>query len=205
MSNSTTNLHDLPTDPVSGGSVGGNVSLVATETSQYSNNIVAPVGIDNTPSSQNAALSLDQNTISQIVNGLQQASIAGMTSLPSRDIPRNTEGIISDPHVQPNYVPPPISTRQDYIRDEPLYTTTTSQNNKGSFDTLYDEIQGPLLLGILYFIFQLPAFKRFFSQYASFLFNGDGNYNIQGLFFMSALFGFIYYGLIKIMTHFSKF
>lgn len=204
MSNSTTNLHDLPTDPVSGGSVGGNVSLVTTETSQYSNNVVSPVPIDNTSSMQNSSFSLDQNTISQIVNGLQQASIAGMTSLPSRDIPRNTEAIVSDPHVQPNYVPPPISTRQDYISEEPLYNTT-EKNNKGSFDTLYDEIQAPLLLGILYFIFQLPSFKRFFSQYASFLFNGDGNYNIQGLFFISAFFGFVYYGLIKIMTHFSKF
>lgn len=204
MSNSTTNLHDLPTDPVSGGSIGGNISLVTTETSQYNNNIVPNVGADSSSSAQNSSLSLDQNTISQIVNGLQQASIAGMTSLPSRDIPRNTEGIISDPHVQPNYVPPPISTRQDYIRDEPLYTTSV-ENNKGSFDTLYDEIQGPLLLGILYFIFQLPAFKRIFSQYASFLLNGDGNYNIQGLFFISAFFGLVYYGLIKIMTHFSKF
>lgn len=204
MSNSTTNLHDLPTDPVSGGSVGGNVSLVTTETSQYNNSVVAPSIPDNVSSMQNSSLSLDQNTISQIVNGLQQASIAGMTSLPSRDIPRNTEAIVSDPHVQPNYVPPPISTRQDYIRDEPLYTTP-EKDNKGSFDTLYDEIQSPLLLGILYFIFQLPAFKRFFSQYASVLFNGDGNYNIQGLFFISALFGFVYYGLIKVMTHFSKF
>lgn len=204
MSNSTTNLHDLPTDPVSGGSVGGNVSLVATETSQYSNNIPSPIAVDGGASAQGSSLSLDQNTISQIVNGLQQASVAGMTSLPSRDIPRNTEVIVSDPHVQPNYVPPPISTRQDYIRDEPIYTTT-QDNNKATFDTLYDEIQSPLLLGILYFIFQLPAFKRLFSQYASFLFNGDGNYNIQGLFFMSSLFGFIYYGLIKIMTHFSKF
>lgn len=201
MSNSTTNLNDLPTDPVSGGSIGGNVSLVTTETSQYNNNVVPTIPSDNI---QTSSLSLDQNTISQIVNGLQQASIAGMTALPSRDIPRNTEGIVSDPHVQPNYVPPPISTRQDYIRDEPLYTNT-EKDNKGSFDTLYDEIQAPLLLGILYFIFQLPAFKRFFSQYAAFLFNSDGNYNIQGLFFISAFFGLVYYGLMKITTHFSKF
>lgn len=204
MSNSTTNLHDLPTDPVTGGSVGGNVSLVASETAQYTNNTVPPITTDNISSTQNSSFSLDQNTISQIVNGLQQASIAGLTTLPSRDIPRNTEGIISDPHVQPNYIPPPISTRQDYISDEPLYTTT-EKNTKNTFDTLYDEIQTPLLLGILYFIFQLPAFKRFFSQYISFLFNGDGNYNVQGLFFMSSLFGFLYYALVKIITHFSKF
>lgn len=200
MSNSTTNLHDLPTDPVTGGSIGGNISMVTTETPQYTNNTI-PVQSEATSSS---SLSLDQNTISQIVNGLQQASIAGMTSLPSRDIPKNTDTIVADPYVQPNYVPPPISTRQDYIADEPIYTINEN-SNKNKFDTLYDEIQAPLLLGILYFTFQLPVFKRFFSQYFSFIFNTDGNYNIQGLFFISSLFGFIYYSLVKIMTHFSKF
>ena len=201
MSYNTTNLHDLPTDPVTGGSIGGNVSMVTTETSQYSNNIVPE---PSSSSSASSSLSLDQNTISQIVNGLQQASIAGMTSLPSRDIPKNTDTIVADPHVQPNYIPPPLSTRQDYINDEDIYVTT-EKDSKNNFDTLYDEIQAPLLLGILYFIFQLPAFKRVFSQYLSFIFNNDGNYNIQGLFFMSSLFGFIYYSLVKLMSHFSKF
>ena len=90
----TTSINDLPTDPSNGGSIGGNVSLSINETNQ--------------------GLTLDQNTISQIVNGLQQASLAGATSLPSRDIPLNTEQLTSDVQVQPNYVPQP--TTRDYIR-----------------------------------------------------------------------------------------
>ena len=76
---------------------------------------------------------------------------------------------------------------------------------QNSLDSLYDEIQGPLLLAVLYFIFQLPIFKRVIYKYLPFLCNMDGNYNINGLFFVCALFGFIYYFLTKTVKHFSKF
>lgn len=198
MSNNTTSLNDLPTDPVTGGSVGGNISLVTNETAQYSNNI-----IQEQPTQVSAPMALDQTTISQIVNGLQQASVAGMTSLPSRDIPQNTSNIIGDPNVQPNYIPP--QPKKDYINDEHLYIDYNRDKNANTLDNLYDEIQSPLLLGLLYFMFQLPVFKRTFFYYIPFLFNNDGNYNIQGLFFTSFLFGFIYYMLVKVMNNFSKF
>jgi len=199
MSKDTTSLNDLPTDPVTGGSVGGNVSLVTNETSQYSNNIIS----SEQPIQSSTSMSLDQSTISQIVNGLQQASVAGMTSLPSRDIPQNTSNIIGDPNVQPNYIPP--QPRKDYINDEHIYIDYNRDKNTNTLDNLYDEIQSPLLLGLLYFIFQLPVFKRTFYYYIPFLFNNDGNYNIQGFFFTSFLFGFIYYILVKLMNNFSKF
>jgi hypothetical protein len=202
MSINTTSLNDLPTDPVTGGSVGGNVSLVTTETAQYSNNVIPT---DNTPPSNTSSMTLDQNTISQIVNGLQQASISGMTSLPSRDIPTSTNNIISDPYVQPNYIPPPPPIKTDFINNEHLYLDYNRDKNTNTLDNLYDEIQNPLLLGLLYFMFQLPVFKRFLFHYTPFLFNTDANYNVQGLFFTSALFGFLYYLLVKIMANFSKF
>jgi hypothetical protein len=196
----TTSINDLPTDPTGGGSVGGNISL---EISNLNTNS------DSQPSlsqpNLGGQLSLDQNTISQIVNGLQQASSTGVTQLPSRDIPLNTEQLTQDAFVKPNYVPPPKI--QDYIADTDddianYYRTEKMQN---SLDSLYDEIQGPLLLAVLYFIFQLPIFKRLIYKYLPFLCNMDGNYNINGLFFVCALFGFIYYFLTKTVKHFSKF
>ena len=36
----TTSIHDLPTDPSGGGSIGGNISLVANETVNYKNQVV---------------------------------------------------------------------------------------------------------------------------------------------------------------------
>ena len=94
----TTSINDLPTASSTGGSIGGNISLDINETNK-----------------NKGAMTLDQNTISQIVNGLQQASLSGATQLPSRDIPLQTDQLTSDIQVQPNYVPP--ATTRDYIND----------------------------------------------------------------------------------------
>jgi len=194
MSDSTSIL-DLPTDPVGGGSVGGNIALTAQETM--------------IPSQQQpAGMSLDQTTINQIVNGLQQATLAGATQLSSRDIPMTTTGISTDPQVIPNYVPPqPIP---DYIRNQEQTTDMINNYNKGrqmnsSLDDMYNEIQTPLLLAVLYFLFQLPFFKRFLYTYIPFLFSNDGNYNINGFIFISILFGMLFHFIMKTISHFSTF
>jgi hypothetical protein len=202
MSSDTTSIMDLPTDPTGGGSIGGNVSLSISETNKVIPN--ANVG-----GGQSQGVSLDQSTISQIVSGLQQASSAGLTQLQSRDIPRNTENIIQDPQIQPNYIPPNRET-EDYIGDYEDNDEIISKYNKrvehdNSLDRLYDEIQIPLLICILYFLFQLPIFKRLLFKYFPVLFFKDGNINIYGYLFTSILFGVLYYFISKVTTHFSTF
>jgi hypothetical protein len=196
MSDSTSIL-DLPTDPVGGGNVSNNITMTATE------NVVAQSGP--TP----AGLSLDQSTISQIVNGLQQASLTGATQLPSRDIPMNTTGHSNDPQVQPNYVPQP-QTPIDYIRNYEQTSEMINEYNKNmrqqnSLDDMYNEIQTPLLLAVLYFLFQLPFFRKFLFSYFPILFSNDGNFNINGFIFSSALFGLLFYTLNKVTNHFGAF
>lgn len=195
----TTNINDLPTDPSAGGSVGGNVNLVINEPSlqPHSQNI-----------QQHSQLTLDQSTISQIVNGLQQASIAGATQLPSRDIPLQTEQLTNDEQIQPNYIPQPSKGERDYINDmntDNIDDYYRAERNQNSLDSLYDELQAPLLLAVLYFLFQLPFFKKTVFKYLPFFCNTDGNYNFNGLIFTCALFGFIYYSLSKTVKNFSKF
>ena len=201
MSSDTTSIMDLPTDPTGGGSIGGNVSLSINETNQVIPN--ANVG------GQGQGVSLDQSTINQIVNGLQQASSAGLTQLQSRDIPRNTENIIQDPQIQANYIPPNRET-EDYIGDYEDNDEIISKYNRrveqdSSLDQLYDEIQVPLLICILYFLFQLPIFRRLLFKYFPVLFFRDGNINIYGYLFTSVLFGTLYYFISKVTTHFSTF
>ena len=193
----TTSINDLPTDPAAGGSIGGNVSLVINETDGQQ---MGQQSVTN-----NSQLSLDQSTISQIVNGLQQASLAGATSLPSRDIPLHTEQLTNDVQIQPNYVPPP--QMRDYINetDDDLTNYYNNEKNQNSLDSIYDELQAPLLLAVLYFLFQLPFFKKNIFKYLPFFCHTDGNYNFNGLVFTCALFGFIYYSLSKTVKHFSKF
>lgn len=203
----TTSINDLPTDPAGGGSIGGNVSLMANETNYKiaSGQQGQPQMQQGQPQVPSSSLSLDQSTISQIVNGLQQASIAGATSLPSRDIPQTTQAIINDPAVQANYVPPPQPSQSDYIKDEETNYTYKEETINSSLDSIYDEIQAPLLLSVLYFIFQLPIMRKLIFKYIPFLCSNDGNYNFNGLVFTSGLFGFIYYSLTKTMSHFNKF
>ena len=203
MSGDTTSILDLPTDPTGGGSVGGNVSFSINERIPADgNNLSQPQ-----PSS---GMSLDQSTINQLVSGLQHASSTGLTQLQSRDIPRNTEGLVQDPSIQPNYIPPAPSESQDYIRDYQENEDIIAEYNKqhermGTMDQMYDEIQTPLLLCILYFLFQLPIFKRLLFKYLPFLFFKDGNINIYGYLFTSILFGVMYYILSKTTTLFGTF
>ena len=198
MSDSTSIL-DLPTDPVGGGNVSNNISLTATE-----NNIVQP----QIPSSN--SLSLDQTTISQIVNGLQQASISGITQLSSRDIPMNTTNISTDPQIQPNYIPPTPVNNIDYIKNYEESSDIVNQYEKNmsrqnSIDEMYNEIQTPFLLIVLYFLFQLPIVKKILYSYFPVLFSKDGNLNLNGLLFTSILFGLIFYILNKITEQFAVF
>jgi hypothetical protein len=198
----TTSINDLPTDPSGGGSVGGNISLVINEPGQ--NTVVSHPQLQ----PANSQLTLDQSTISQIVNGLQQASLAGATQLPSRDIPLQTEQLTNDAQIQPNYIPPPPQKQRDYINDmntDDINDYYRYDKNQNSLDSLYDELQAPLLLAVLYFLFQLPFFKKTVFKYLPFFCNTDGNYNFNGLIFTCALFGFIYYSLSKTVKNFSKF
>jgi len=197
MSDSTSIL-DLPTDPVGGGSVSNNISMNAAENIQISQQ-----------QQQQGGLSLDQTTISQIVSGLQQASVSGATQLSSRDIPMTSTGHNIDPNIQPNYVPPPPQN-MNYINDYENSSDMVNDYNKNasrqnSLDDMYNEIQTPLLLAVLYFLFQLPFFRKFLFGYFPVLFSNDGNLNINGFLFTSVLFGLLFYALNKVTNHFGAF
>jgi hypothetical protein len=205
----TTSINDLPTDPTGGGSMGGsmgggNISLVTNETSSYKNQVI-PQQSQGGQQQGGQGMSLDQTTISQIVNGLQQASIAGATSLPSRDIPQNTQQLTNDPATQANYVPPPPPSQKDYINDEPAAYDYPEERVKNALDTIYDDMQAPLLLSVLYFVFQLPIMRKLIFKYLPFFCNNDGNYSLNGLIFTSSMFGFIYFSLTKSIAQFNKF
>jgi len=197
----TTSILDLPMDPAGGGS---NISLTVQENGINSQNI----NTQGQAQPQNS-FSLDQTTINQIVSGLQQASTTGVTQLPSRDIPQITSSVVQDPQIQPNYIPQPVN-KSDYIKEyesneDIIHNYNNSSKNNNSLDEMYNEIQIPLLLAVLYFLFQLPIFKKTLFNYLPMIFSKDGNYNINGFIFTSCLFGLLYYILHKIIFHFSVF
>jgi hypothetical protein len=167
-----TNLNDLPSNS-------GNIQMTVQSDTQH----------------KPTPMSLDETTISQIVNGLQQASLTGATRLPNRDIPMTSDHLSTDNQSMPNYVPSTHNNK--YIDDDYEYDTSPKKYN--NLNNLYSELQFPLLLGILYFIFQMPIFKNTLFQYFTFLFSNDGNYNINGLTFLSIMFSLTYYVFANII------
>ena len=104
--------------------------------------------------------------------------------------------------MQPNYISP--ATQRDYIKESETNEEIISKHSRKEArdkesEQLYDELQTPVLLSILYFLFQLPILRKTLFQYIPVLFSGDGNININGLGFMSVMFGVCYHLITTIM------
>jgi hypothetical protein len=194
--NDTTSLADLPSDPSSGGG-SQNVVLQTSEKSSIYNPSVGDVTSKNEPSAIN-----EQKLMNEMITGIQQASASGATSLPSRDIPTNTVHF-SDEQVKPNYVPQ--QEQQDYIETtdtehEILARRMKNQNSRDSLEILYDEFQIPIIIALLYFIFQLPVVRSKILSLLPSLFNNDGNPNLTGYIVNSMFFGVSYYIISRVLN-----
>jgi hypothetical protein len=75
------------------------------------------------------------------------------------------------------------------------------------FDEFLTELQTPILICILFFIFQLPIINTIIFKKFSFLslHNEDGNFNFYGLLFKSMMFGSLFYSVQKITQFISEF
>lgn len=145
-------------------------------------------------SSQNGYLSNPQQQLS-----LNTPQNTPQYKLPSRDIPRETNGYTQDIEVTANYIPTPKLT-SDYIRDFQedeefaIKTHKAKKHRERLMDTLFTEIQVPIFIGIMFFVFQMPMIDALIFKRFSFMriYNEDGNFNFYGLFLKSILFGVSY-------------
>ena len=152
-----------------------------------------------------APTELSQQSINQIVAGLQQAQ--GATGLPSRDLPTNSNHITQDEQIQPNYIPKPENT--NYIENDQEFETLIEQSKhkkveQDRLDVLYDELQTPVIVMILFFFFQLPIFQKTLSKNLPSLFSRDGNPSFSGYLFKTVVFGSVFYGLTKLTKQISQ-
>lgn len=196
----TTSLDDLPVDPMVGGK-SENVVLQTTEKpSQYNPNM------ETTSTSTEMNKIDEQKMMNEFVSGIQQASASGATNLPSRDIPQNTVHF-ADEQTKANFVPE--KEQSDYIQNtdseqEILARRMKNQNSKDSLEILYDEFQIPIIIGLLFFIFNLPVVRSKFLTILPSLHSKDGNPNLTGYIISSIFFGICYYVLSKSMHHFQS-
>jgi len=125
----------------------------------------------------------------------------------NRGFTQDTEMFQNDEQVRPNHIPTAKLTT-DYLReyeDRMVKMTDEHQKEKHRKDligSLYDEFQTPILIGVLFFLFQIPFINTLMFKYLSFMkiYNEDGNLNLYGLMFKSVLFGFTYFGFVRLTT-----
>lgn len=190
--NGTTNINDLPIS----NQTDGNIKLVLQE-----KNII----VDNPIKTSMNEREKESSEINKLITGIQQASASGMTSLPSRDIPKNDQHIVQDNQIQANYVP---KGPDDYIKEHQTPEDIIQKNSKKELnnnllDEYYNDFQLPIMICVLYFLFHLPIVRNNMFKYIPFLFNKDGNLNGTGYIVNSIIFSVLCYGIFKMINYMS--
>ena len=137
---------------------------------------------------------------SQLTSVLKDAQLSGATVLPSRDIPQQTIQMQQDFQTKADYIPD--NKTNDYIgnildKEQILLEQKQKHNQSDNFDYIYQTIQLPLLVGIIYFLFQLPFIRKNLLTFLPNLFNKDGVPKLSGYIFNSVMFAFFYALLVK--------
>ena len=109
--------------------------------------------------------------------------------IPERDIPRETIGHMTDPESKVQYVP----THQPYIPPAPTAPAPSL------IARYIDEFRVPIVLSLLYYIFQLSFVQDLLQKFTPFLFKDDGGLTSYGAIAKSILFGASYLGLTTAM------
>jgi hypothetical protein len=123
-------------------------------------------------------------------------------TLPSRDIPMNTLDYQQDETVRPNHVPR-VKLTSDYIREyeaaseKALMDHEQTKYRETAAQDWFSQLQVPIFVAVLYFIFQMPIMNSLLRKYFSFvtIYHEDGNFNFTGLLLKSAMFGSFFYSM----------
>lgn len=200
MSNDTTSIFDLPT------------RAEPSATAQRHDNENIKIDID-----------VDPTVMNKVVHDINQRSnaAAGHASppppppqerpleanpLPSRHIPPEPriQSLVQDEEARPTHVPvqrvqwasggPPI---------EPVNATSVlnsiqkKKNRAITMDTLTEDMKLPLLLSVLYFLFQVPSVRIFLKRVLPIGFEDDGNPSMLGNGVHSLLFALCAYLVLR--------
>jgi hypothetical protein len=122
--------------------------------------------------------------------------------MPSRDIPMDESMYQNDEEIQPNYIPRARLTN-DYVDEYEDITEANirkhekTKENTSMVDRILTQLQMPIMVALLFFIFHLPTMNTMFYRNFSFLsvHNSDGNINYNGIALKSVIFGTAFYSL----------
>lgn len=188
----TTNISELPNQHSQ-----NNVVLNVKEQQPIQQQVYTPQAASQAP--QNTMVQQPMMQQQQMLPQQQQ-----QTNLQNRDIPQTTEHFNQQDQIRPNYVPE--QEMNDYIGDEDtlhsmMQQNRQNENKKDRMDMLYDELQGPVMVMVLFFLFQMPFVKKLLLKQIPTLFSADGNYTLTGYIATTVMFGGAYFGLNKAISY----
>ena len=194
----TTAISTLP-------SKGSNISLETKEIKQPAVQLRSPMKRrQGAPPPKN----LSPDIVNKIVTGIQNAAQSNMTQLPTRDMPMMPTRHTQDVRTKPNFIP----TRRrplDYIKQhdnvqEIIQKQQKKEVKKDRLETIYNEVQTPIFVMILYLLFQLPAFQKLLNRHMPALFSSDGHPKMGAFLVKTFLFGGSFYFIQKGTKYLSE-
>ena len=135
--------------------------------------------------------------ISELPYNTATNSVSPATELPARDIPRETVNHTTDAQVTTNYVPP---KQPEYIEQQQVQYQPSSQSK---IDKLFEEFKLPILLSVLYFIFQMPTVHSFIIRVFPSV-SHAGELTTIGVAVKSIMFGFAYHVSMFMMDYLNQ-
>ena len=193
------NPYGIPKPPIGGMAPPQQTQTGPTQypSSSYSSNVNMP--------NTNNSLSLEQMAMFESMP--QQR-------LPPRDIPSDLrmDERLHDEEIVANYIPKP-KLSNDYIKefqdisDRKIREYEEQKHREKMASHWFDDLQAPILIAILFFIFCLPIVNTVIFKRFAFLsiYKEDGNFNLIGLTLKSFMFGSLYYSISKTMKFISEF
>lgn len=209
MEHNTTRISDLPENiqmsnlsPAGGGSGGGGGGGVGFPSG---NNYVPinihpnPYGNTDPPNGIIAPVPTNKGRF------YEDSAATQHQRLPSRDIRIDQSEMTQDEEIRANYIPKAQNMRdflKEYETEEaPIIAKHRKNKKKVRFsDDLFAQLQMPILIGILYFIFQMGVFNRILLKATEKfvkLFNDDGSIGFYGNLTKSLLFASAFFAIVK--------
>ena len=207
MSQDTTQIDQLPSVSSSSGTPEQNASPVQQTPNTNNENIkIQNYGqqLNQERETVTGSQSPPIDYTSQLTSVLKEAQSSGATVLPSRDIPQQTLQMQHDFQTKPDYLPE--SKTNDYIgnildKEKIILEQKMKQNQSDNMDFMYQKLQMPIIVGIIYFLFQLPIIRKNLLTFLPNLFNKDGSAKLSGYIFNSVIFSLLYGIIVKALDY----
>ena len=156
-----------------------------------------------------------QGVVAYLGNPEQPPHLKGMPQYPlqNRDVVQDQSYYQQDESIKPNYIPQPTQNHDsNYVYEQEDRVKRQRRAKKGKlfsdwkFDDMVAELQQPIIVALLFLIFQAPTINNIIAKYLSFMhfFGEDGDLNTSGILFKSAMFGACYLAFGKFMLYIDQ-